>query len=430
MTMQWGILGPGTIESVRRVRTLDLTPCVRLFNELAVPGLGGVWFGKQLFLATLGVLVAEQANERGCRVTKITVANAIEAIACWLALTGEPRTNGGRVLGSTKLVGHDSYSFSKVSQSNFYVTTPMRMSTVMALPALGLVEASGNRFNSFTCSRQGLELVEAACQDSRPFNRSVVEHLVQWVCGQDDRVDSGPLRAALSPLTPLPLHARLLIQARLHQGASREAESSRRRRSDALRWVASRREAAPPVSWDSRPVQISTPEHWVDLHAGALFFAVRDAALDVLNVLEIYIGTPERKFAFGTPIPARMQDALTSLKTAALAFLDLKHHSVEAREFCRECTSASAADVLSKLVGRDGRILRLVGTSICPGPAFHGGEQSEVIDPEPNEAPEDTHLDWPDGISHRISNLWWLSLDLDGEIEAWLNPENEEATHG
>lgn len=144
MTMQWGILGPGTIESVRRVRTLDLTPCVRLFNELAVPGLGGVWFGKQLFLATLGVLVAEQANERGCRVTKITVANAIEAIACWLALTGEPRTNGGRVLGSTKLVGHDSYSFSKVSQLNFYVTTPMRTSTVTALPALGLVEASGN----------------------------------------------------------------------------------------------------------------------------------------------------------------------------------------------------------------------------------------------------------------------------------------------
>ena len=41
MTMRWGILGPGSIESVRRVRTLDLTPCVRLFNELAVPGLGG-----------------------------------------------------------------------------------------------------------------------------------------------------------------------------------------------------------------------------------------------------------------------------------------------------------------------------------------------------------------------------------------------------
>lgn len=430
MTMQWGILGPGSVESVRRVRTLDLTPCVRLFNELAVPGLGGVWFGKQLFLATLGVLVAEQANERGCQVTKIAVANAIEAIACWLALTGEPRTSGGRVLGSTKIIGHDSYSFSKVSQSNFYVTTPMRMTTVTALPALGLVETSGNRFNSFSCSRQGLELVEAACQDSRPFNKSVVEHLVQWVCGQDDRVDSGQLRAALSPLTPLPPHARLLIQARLHQGTSREAESSRRRRSDALRWVESRRQAAPPVGWDSRPVQISNPEHWADLHAGALFFRVRNAALDVLDELEIYIGTPERKYAFGAPIPARVQDALTSLNSVAQAFLDLNHHSVEARKFCSECVSDSAVEVLSKLVGRDGRILRLVGTNICPGPAFHGGEQPEEVQPESNDAPGAASHGWPDGISHRISNLWWLSLDLDGEIEAWLNSENKEATHG
>ena len=61
MNYTWGVLGPGRIESVRRVRTLQLVATTRDFNERAVPGLGGVWFGRQLFLATLGLRVAERA---------------------------------------------------------------------------------------------------------------------------------------------------------------------------------------------------------------------------------------------------------------------------------------------------------------------------------------------------------------------------------
>ena len=45
----WGLLGPESIAIERRTRTLNLGACVRTFNDLAVPGLGGVWFGKQLF---------------------------------------------------------------------------------------------------------------------------------------------------------------------------------------------------------------------------------------------------------------------------------------------------------------------------------------------------------------------------------------------
>jgi hypothetical protein len=62
MTLTWGLIGPGALPSERRVRTLGVAASVRRFNELAVPGIGGVWFGKQLFLATLGVKVAELAT--------------------------------------------------------------------------------------------------------------------------------------------------------------------------------------------------------------------------------------------------------------------------------------------------------------------------------------------------------------------------------
>jgi hypothetical protein len=66
----WGLLGPEFLQNTRRTRTLGLGASVRRFNDLAVPGLGGVWYGKQLLLATLGVAVAEAARSQGVKVLK------------------------------------------------------------------------------------------------------------------------------------------------------------------------------------------------------------------------------------------------------------------------------------------------------------------------------------------------------------------------
>ena len=82
-TMTWGLLGPEKIESVRRARSLGVAAAVRAFNDLAVPGLGGVWFGKQIVLATLGVYLAEKVSAKH---SNIKVANAVEALACGLGL--------------------------------------------------------------------------------------------------------------------------------------------------------------------------------------------------------------------------------------------------------------------------------------------------------------------------------------------------------
>ena len=80
MSMIWGLLGPEQLGGERRTRTLDLGAAVREYNERAVPGMGGVWYAKQLLLAVLGIALAQQLRERQVNVSNITVANAIEAL--------------------------------------------------------------------------------------------------------------------------------------------------------------------------------------------------------------------------------------------------------------------------------------------------------------------------------------------------------------
>ena len=47
--MMWGLLGPEKLNSERRTCTLGLGIAVREFNDLAVPGLGGVQGCSTLF---------------------------------------------------------------------------------------------------------------------------------------------------------------------------------------------------------------------------------------------------------------------------------------------------------------------------------------------------------------------------------------------
>lgn len=430
MNYTWGVLGPGSIESVRRVRTLQLAATTRDFNERAVPGLGGVWFGRQLFLATLGLRVAERATARGSRAGKIAVANAIEALACWLAIKGGLRAGERRVRGTTLLAGKADLSFRSVSRPGFYVSQPMRMGTVNALPALGFVEAAGSRFSAFSCNADGDAFIDAVAEGCRPYGRELVEHLAMWVCGETEQVNTDAMYRALAPVLPLPPRARELLQTRLEQGAAGEAVAHRTRRGDALRWVRARRRGAPPVAWDVRPAEITQADHWGDLHAGALFFIARDAALAVLDALELEIATPERRVAIGGALPRPVQAGLATLRDAAAAFLRTGHLAQEARCFCTECIALSDAEVLGHLLDRDGRILRRLGDQACPGPAFRGGVRgADDESPAADAAPPPDDPAWPAGISHRIHNLWWLGLDLDGLMDSWLRPADGEAAH-
>jgi hypothetical protein len=399
---------------------------VRSFNDLAVPGLGGVWFGKQLLLSTLGVAIAERVRNSGKRAQNIEVTNAVEALACWLALDSNGWRRDPRLRGALKLFGKKDRSFATVSKRSFYVTQPMRQATVQPLRALGVVESSGERFNAFRCTEHGEAFIDEACAAFRPHKRSVLDHLVMWAKGiHDDVGNSSELRKALSPLEPMSQRAREFLHERIVQGTSTEA--SRRRK--ALDWVeALRDKTQQQIAIDTKPTMVDDL-HWRDLRAGALFFAARDAAIALLDQIESLIGiAADRRMSLDATLPESVVDKVKALREHAQTFLhdDYDPSPVgEATIFCRECIEQNNARLLERLLLREGHVLQLRGRDILPGVAFRGIQVSQSgtarsSEEDGAEAEVAQVIPLPEGISHRVRNLFLLNLDLHDELGNWL----------
>jgi hypothetical protein len=422
----WGLLGPETVMSQRRTRTLGLGAAVRSFNDLAVPGLGGAWFAKQLYLSILGVAVAEKARSYGMRVQNIEVTNAVEALACWLALQANGWAPDPRLRGARKMRQSTDLSFAHVRRRNFYVTQPMRQATVQPLRALGLAESSGERFNAFCSTSAGKDFIDTAGADFAPyFSRTVLEHVVRWVTGDHEKVYS--LTEALSPLEPMSLRAREIVRERLAQGPAFEAT----RREAAMRWVADLREKAPElVEWHAKPLMLDE-SHWQDLHAGALFFETRDAAIGVLDHVEAHIGNQgdEQRLSLKAPLPDTISQQIAVVRASAKTFLENQHDPSPgkmASAFCGECTNADEAILLAMLVARcEGSGLQQRSSGdIVPGVAFHGAQIPQETARSPEDDGAETEVEQtiplPDHISNRVRNLFLLHLDLRDELREWL----------
>lgn len=434
MVEQWGLLGPETISFPRRTRSLGLAASVRRFNDLAVPGLGSVWFGKQIFLALLGVAVAEYVRARGKDFQNLQVANAVEALACWLAYRENNWASDPRLRGITKLkeVNElDKFTFQQARQRRFYVTQPMRMATVQALPALGLVEADNTRFNSFRCSDAGRELIDAVTQKAAlstvrrehslwAEDNSIVQLLVSWVLRTGGITRRAPsLLSVLSPLSPLPEAARDILRHRLLYGG-RGAE----RRRAAWSWISSL-EGRAKASWKSKPQQILS-DHWHDLQAGAYFFALYDAAITVLDAMESCMGArTELSLSLSEALPCDLEP----LRQAAQQYLAIEKYGDatddDASAFARACLGRKN-DIVRMLVQRDGQVLQLRGERIVPGPAFRGTPQRQGHNADEDDAPRSGAVLLPPHISFRIHNLWLLYHDLKGDLEGLVLPKRAE----
>jgi hypothetical protein len=85
--------------------------------------------------------------------------------------------------------------------------------------------------------------------------------------------------------------------------------------------------------------------------------------------------------------------------------------------------------ILKSLVNRDGRVLQLRGDTVVPGAAFRGVQAQSSEDVNDTEDVGEgsglsTGLQWPEGISVRIQNLFLMNADLGGDINVWLNGHN------
>lgn len=422
--MEWGLLGSEQLAGSRRTRTLGLGSAVRKFNHLAVPGLGGVWFAKQIFLATLGVHIADRLRPKYPNVKAIELANAVEALACWCAFRSNGWARDSRLRGSQKLAGKGHLTFLQLCQPRFYVAQPMRMATVEPLVDLGFVEPGSQRFNSFRCTQAGRDLVEAATTEYRPYNATVEDYLVNAY--KDGTIkDTDKLRDALSPLVAVPFDARALIRDKLCAGAGLNPAAARRK--NALGWVRSV-DTRNPAGWESKP-QVLDPNHWNDLRSGAWFFKTRDAAVHVLNTIEAQMAplATQRLSADAACELSPVQTGLKALREDAQRFLNENNDPTEGRvamTFCHECIEDGPAAIIRNLVKRDDRVLRLEGNDVRPGAAFSIRPEMEPSDEEGGDFGSDDagRVPVPPNISGRISNLYLLELDLQGRLEEFLNP--------
>ncbi|RZF87252.1 hypothetical protein CWC26_15105 [Pseudoalteromonas sp. S4488] len=415
--MYWGLLGPDKITSQRRTRTLGLSSIVRKFNDLAVPGLGGVKYAKSVFLACLGVDVAEKVRQSGKQVTNIQVTNAIEALACYLAYGSTEWNKDDRLRGRTKLNSPADLSYKTFSGTNFYVTQPMRMSTVQALPGLGFVESKGERFNSFSLNQLGKDFVDAACASYRCHRLSIIDFLARWVKDEKQLPSSytpsfGELLHVMSPLVRLDQHALNLFKQALLSG-----ENNSRRRG-VLKWTQSEN-LKTYVNW-TKPFFIEQT-HFDDLKSGAFFFELRNKSLDLLNVIEAEIAplNPPR-LELSEPLSQSIIDAVSNLKKAANAFLSLEHDpstSKEATYFANQCLQKNDTDIIISLLERDEVVLRCRGKQVLPAAAF--GK------PEPVNNEEHDYSLFPKGISFRVWNMYVLNQDFENKLEEWLGLEGD-----
>lgn len=421
--MQWGLLNPEELPSAHRRRTLELTGVIRNYNELAVPGLGRLWFIKQIAIATLGVRVAHETRSTGH--TPIEVTNAIEALACFGALRKSGWQSDPRLSGRRKLYGRNDLSFRALKKRTAYVSQPMRMAVTEPLVALGFVQASGTRFNAFTPAELGDELINAVFGHYRPYKRCIVSHLVKWVqeYSTDEEVRTDSLINALAPNVPIEAdEARRLMRERL------ERDSERRRA--ALRWVESLSDGD-IVAWDDKP-DIIGEDHWNDMVAGAAFTQARDKGIACLEEIETYLHqyTGALELDLLAPLPEQIRDKAEAWRAACEHYQTLPARGrggQEALKFCSESCEGNLADAIGQLVNRDNDTLRRDGNRLVATAAFRARfndalaeDQSEenTLQGEAGEGASDSiGIKWPEGASSRLEQLHYLIHDLAGELD-------------
>jgi hypothetical protein len=195
----WGAAEPRDFAQMRLRLDFGLRRAVMGFNEWAVPGVGGVFFVRQLSWACMGLRLAAETETAA---TPARVAEALEAFASWIVVrSGVEVENEPRVQGKRKFAGRKSLSFSDVVKGGAYVTVPFRRSATRALPGLNLCIREEARFSALALTPEGIELAELAFATGRQRGGDARRALKTWIQQDDKAVTKvhAAIKAALVP---------------------------------------------------------------------------------------------------------------------------------------------------------------------------------------------------------------------------------------
>lgn len=387
----WGALSSEEVLSSRRTRTLGLAATVRHYNDRAVPGLGGLFYAMPLIWALLGIALCEDEEVRTSRkdIRPLPTANAVEALVMWLGLRGGADMSRGA--GQRKLANRDDASFVALRRPGAYVTQPLRMRTVQPLIDLGFVRAPGQRFNHYRLDEPGIEIVESYTREIRDLKR--------WVCGERDI--PGSMSAILPQCQPVPSVRDIIERQLFLHGAGQ----GRRRALSTLGKARARKLAA----MTSCPSAL-TVDHFADIRGGVAFINLRDAALAVLDKIELHLRSqPGNSAEIGNCTPAAASE-LANLREVASLMLSLEDSSegAAAHRFAKACLKGDP-DVIRDLAASDGTVVILQGSNRIRAGHIPPPDRS-IGTSEDNDAAEPTAFvpQLP-----RIANFYRLLEDLD-----------------
>lgn len=415
----WYSPAPSEVSSSRISLDFNLRAADLFFRELVVPGLGRIWFARQLSWPLASLALHEERSRNGSNSLKPTgICHGIEALACKLEYLNDPQRRSRRILGR-RAFGRDAeqevWSFLRLRQATNYVRNTHRQAATRAIRLDdGLGFARGSRFDLLELEPVGRALANAFLEQRvGKGGTSLRKWLLGWING--DREVSGSsetLLQALSPEYPTD-QERALVRSRLFE-TSTPANEKRQRLARAVG-----RAANLPDIESAVVVRLREAGHHEQANAviaARAFGAVLDRARDSVATLTHAVEPGRGGVKLATLAnDSALKVAIKDLRAAAKSYVEkantAKADEPTSRAFADAVAVADDCEAIRLLVRRAGEVLGLADGSVVRGPLFRvvdaTDEARDLEDGAASLEPDRT------GRTFRIANLHALLRDVD-----------------
>jgi hypothetical protein len=422
MTIDWFSPAPSEIAVSRISLDFGLRAADLYFRELVAPGLGRVWFARQLSWPLAALVLHKELAGQGSRAPKpVAICHGIEALACkleHLADADSKRILGKRAFGRDK--ENNIWKFKDLLKATNYVRNTHRQAATRALRAEGGIGfASGPRFDLLELEPVGLALANAFLEQRvGKGGMSLRKWLLRWLdSGREISGEQETLRRALSPESPTEKE-RELVRSRL-LGISTPEGMKRERLAKAVGHA----ERLPDIDdiVVNRLREASHDEQADQIVAARAFGVVLDRARDAVAELTSSVEPEPRGMSLeGLVRDSAIRKSIDALQADAKKFLE-KSTTANVTEqtscsFAKDVVDADDRKVIRLLVGRAGELLALADGSVFRGPLFRvidDSDDSGDIEDGSEKIEPDRTIQSRTGRAFRIANFHALLRDVD-----------------
>jgi hypothetical protein len=415
----WFSPAPSEVSSSRISLDFNLRTADVFFRELVVPGLGRIWFARQLSWPLAALTLHEELASHGSNAPKPTaICHGIEALACKLQYLVDPQDPSRRILGR-RAFGRDAdrevWSFRRLRQAMNYVRNTHRQAATRAIRVDGgLGFARGSRFDLFELEPVGRALANAFLEQRvGQGGTSLRKWLLGWL--NDNHEVSGAPKTLLYALSPE--HAtdneRALVRSRLLGTSTPESEKRQR-----LARAVGRAADLPDIEGGVivRLREAGHLEQANEIVAARAFGAVLDRARDAVANLTRAVEPVRGGVKLVTlASDSALRKSIKNLRSVSNNYIHQANTAsvkdATSRSFADAIIVADDSEAIRLLVRRADEVLWLADGSVVRGPLFRivdgADETRDLEDGAESIEPDRT------GRTFRIANLHSLLRDVD-----------------